>query len=110
MPERRVDVDVARLDRCHDTGERHRIWSAWPMRPLGLVDRMARDLIDVGFTLDRPTSSMVARSSAVSANADAVRDRRSRERGSVRARKVVRAVTRNRNVSQGPDRVTRDYA
>ena len=37
-------------------GQRNRIWAVplWLMRPLGLVYRMAKEVVDVGFTWDRP--------------------------------------------------------
>ena len=37
-------------------GRRNRIWAVplWLMRPLGLVYRMAKEVVDVGFTWDRP--------------------------------------------------------
>ena len=37
-------------------GRRLRVWAVplWLMRPLGLVYRMAHEVVDVGFTWDRP--------------------------------------------------------
>lgn len=37
-------------------GQRNRIWAVplWLMRPLGLVYRLAKEVVDVGFTWDRP--------------------------------------------------------
>lgn len=49
-PRKLLEIGAATL------GHRNRIWAVplWLMRPLGLVYRMAKEVVDVGFTWDRP--------------------------------------------------------
>ncbi|MDX7952142.1 NAD-dependent epimerase/dehydratase family protein [Lichenihabitans sp. Uapishka_5] len=49
-PRELLAIGAATLD------QRNRIWAVplWLMRPLGLVYRMAKEVVDVGFTWDRP--------------------------------------------------------